>query len=196
MAVDHYQLRIIGLHETQYNEVVCHWRGTNLTAADYIANADDLCQTWDDGMKGFWLDLMPQTYQLLRLTAKKASPGGGGEASLQYQVGTQVGNVSGGAASQQLCPVVGLIPPMGIKSAGRMFLPSIPESMIASNVVTAGWLSVVASLMGISMSGHSFSSITWDQAIYSRKNVSFAEVVDYTTSPIVGFMRKRQRSYA
>jgi hypothetical protein len=195
MAVDHYQLRIIGLHETQYNEVVCHWRGTNLTAADYIANADDLCKSWDDTLKGFWLDIMPQSYQLLRLAAKKASPGGGGEATLQYQFGTTPGNVSGGAAAQQLCPVIGLIPPMGIKSAGRMFLPAIPESMIASNVVSAGWLSVVDDLMLGAMAGIAFSSITWDQAIYSRKNTSFAEVVDYTTSPIVGFMRKRQRTY-
>lgn len=195
MATDYYQLRIQGLHQTQYNECVLHFRGQNLTAADYIANADDLCQAWHGSILGYWLDLMPESYQVLRLTAKKASVGGGGEASLQYNFGANVGNVTGGAAAQQLCPVVTFIPPMGIKSAGRMFLPCIPESRIAANAPTSGWLTNVSDMMTDLMAGFINSAITWDLAIYSRKNVSFAEVVDYSTSPIVGFQRRRQRSY-
>lgn len=195
MATDYYQLRVQGLHETERNECVLHFRGTNLTAADYLANADDLVQAWNSDINALWMALLPDTYQCLRLTAKKASVGGGGEVSLQYDMGANQGAVGVPAASQQLCPVVTLIPPMGIKTAGKIFLPCIPESLIGANVVNSTWLASLATLMTALMTGFSFSSITWDLVIFSRKNSSFAEVVDYSTSPIVGFQRRRQRSY-
>lgn len=194
MATDYYQLRIRGLHETQYTECVLHFRGTNLTAADYIPNAADLIENWKDSFKDYWLELLPQTYQLLRMTAKKASPGGGGEVSAQYDFGAQPGAVTGGAASLQLCPVVILIPPTGIKTAGKIYTPAIAESQIAANVPNATWLSNLETFMQAMISGSTINAITWDLAIYSRKNVSFAEVVDYSTSPIVGFQRRRQRA--
>lgn len=194
MATDYYQLRVRGLHETQYTECVLHFRGTNLATADYLANANDLVLAWNSFLKDYWLNLLPQTWQLLRVTAKKASVGGGGEVNGQYDFGSQPGNVAGAAAALQLCPVVTLIPPMGIKSAGKIFTPAIAESQIQANVPNATWLSNLETLMATMIAGVIESTITWDLVIYSRKNVSFAEVVDYSTSPIVGFQRRRQRT--
>jgi len=77
MATDYYQLRIAGLHQTEYNECVIHFRGVNLTAADYYANAADLVNAFVSEILPAWLDLMPESYQMLRMTAKKASAGGG-----------------------------------------------------------------------------------------------------------------------
>lgn len=194
MATDFYQLRIKGMHETQYNECVLHFRGTNLTAANYVENANDLCNTFNDTWADMWLNLLPQTYQLLRLTGKKASVGGGAEVNAQYDWDAKPGSVAGAAAAEQLCPVIVLIPPMGIKSAGKIFTPCIAESQIAANVPNATWLSNLATMMASMIAGVAFSSITWDLVIYSRKNSSFAEVVDYSTSPVVGFQRRRQRT--
>lgn len=194
MAVDFYQLRVKGLHETQFNECVMHFRGTNLTAADYVQNANDLVNAFNDALKTSWLNMLPSTYQLLRLTAKKASPGGGAEVSAQYDFGSAPGNVAGGAAAQQLCPAIILIPAMGIKTAGKIFLPAIAETQIANNAPGGMWFSNLNSLMVDMLTGFSFSSILWDLVIYSRKNASFGEVLDYSTSPIIGFQRRRQRS--
>lgn len=194
MATDYYQLRVKGIHETQFNECVMHFRGVNLTTANYVENANDLVNCWNDVWKDYWLALLPQTYQLLRTTAKKASVGGGAEVSGQYDWDSQPGAVAGAAASLQLCPVITLIPPMGIKSAGKIFTPCIAESQIAANVPNAAWASNLETLMATMIGGASYSTIEWDLHIFSRKNTSFAEVVDYSTSPIVGFQRRRQRT--
>lgn len=194
MATDYYQLRVQGLHQTEYNECVLHFRGVNLTAADYIPNAQNLLLAFQALVQSQWLAVLPASYQLLRLTAKKASPGGGGEQTGQYQFNAEPGAVAGGAAAQQLCPVIILIPPMGIKTAGKIFMPCIAESQIQANVVNSTWQADIATLMGTLITGFTDSVITWDLAIYSRKNASFSEVADYSLSPIVGFQRKRQRA--
>lgn len=194
MATDYYRLRIQGLHQTEYNECVLHFRGVNLTTANYMTNASDLIDAWADAILDSWLAMLPASYQLLRMSASKASAGGGGEVVSAFQIGDAVGAVSGGAASQQLCPCISLIPPMGIKTAGKMFLPCIAESQISGNAVNSTWLTNVGTLMTSMMTPFSFSTIEWDQVIYSRKNGTFSQVVDYSVSPIVGFQRRRQRS--
>jgi len=193
MATDYYQLRVKGLHTGQYNECVMYFRGTNLTAADYMQNADDLVDTWNDGWRDMWLELFPTTYQLLRVEAKKASSGGGGMSAGQYDFDAYPGTVAGSAASQQLCPAISLIPGMGVKSAGKIFLPCIAESQIQANVPNSTWLTNVDTLLVSLIAGITFASITWDLVIYSRTTSSFNAVADYSTSPIIGFQRRRQR---
>lgn len=194
MATDYYRLRLQGQHQTEYNECVMHFRGTNLSTADYMTNAADLLLAVEANVVGPWLDMLPESYQLLRFSAAKASAGGGGEVNTIYQVDEAPGTVSGGAASQQLCPVVLLIPPMGTKTAGKFFLPAIAESQISGNAVNSTWLTNLGLLMAQLIGGFGYSSIAWDQVVYSRKNNSFSEVIDYSVSPIVGFQRRRQRS--
>jgi hypothetical protein len=159
-----------------------------------MTNAADLIASFEGACVGPWLDLLPASYSLLRYSASKASVGGGGEVNSIYQVGEAPGTVSGGAASQQLCPVVLLIPPMGVKTAGKFFLPCIAESQISGNAVNSTWLTNLGLLMTQMLTGFSNSSILWDQVVYSRKNNIFSEVIDYSVSPIVGFQRRRQRS--
>jgi len=195
MATDYYQLRVQGLHQTEYNECVMFFKGVNLTAASYFENAIDLVDSWNAGCSGFWLDLLPASYQLLRVSAKKASAGGGGEYTVQTQIGDAPGNVAGGSASQQLCPVIRLIPPMGIKTAGKIFLPCIAESQVAGNVPAAAWITNVNDLMTSQVGPFAISTIQWNQVIYSRKNNVFSDVVSWDTSPIIGFQRRRQRSF-
>lgn len=194
MATDYYRLRVQGLHQTEYNECVMHFKGVNLTAADYIANARQLCLDFTSDVLAAWLDLLPSSYQILRVSAAKASGGGSAEVSQQYPFGTQPGTVSGGAASQQLCPVIRLIPGTGVKTAGKIFLPAIAESQIASNVPSAGWLTNVATLMSILQGSFGATSIAWDIVIFSRKLATFSTALSYDTSPIIGFQRRRQRS--
>lgn len=193
MATDHYQLRVIGLHQTQYNECVLHFKGENLTAANYMENAEDLALAWENAIMGLWLDCLPASYCLFRLAAKKFSLGGGGEFVTQFQNQIQVGAVAGGAASQQLCPAIRLIPPIGVKTAGRVFMPCIAESQIAANAPNATWVTNISTLFTDMMAGFANSSIDWFLEIYSRKNNTYADVMDFDNSPLVGFQRRRQR---
>lgn len=195
MATDHYQLRVLGLHQFEYNECVMHFKGDNLTVANYMENAQDLVTAWINNALSFWMDLFPESYTLMRCTAKKASAGGGGEYSTQFQWGDQLGQVAGPAASQQLCPVVRLIPPMGIKTAGKMFLPCIAASQISGNQVNSTWLTNLDNYMNVVLTTFSDSSILWQQEIFSRKDGTFSLVQSYDTSPIIGFQRRRQRSF-
>jgi len=194
MATDYYRLRVQGLHQTEYNEVVMHFKGENLTAADYRANAIDLLSSWSSTPLGDFIAMLPSSYQLLRISASKASVGGGSEASEQFTFGANPGGRSGGAASQQLCPIVRLIPPMGIKTAGRMFLPCVAEIDVAANVLSATFLSNLGTYMSDVMTNFGTGAISWTQVIFSRKTGVFSDVVSYDTSPIIGFQRRRQRS--
>jgi hypothetical protein len=194
MATDYYRLRVQGLHQTEYNECVMFFKGTNLDVADYAANARDLVLSWSSNLQGLWNDMLPVSQQTLRLSGSKASAGGSAEVSQQMPLGTQVGTVSGGAASQQLCPVVRLIPGMGVKSAGKIFLPCIAESQVNGNVVQAAWLTSLDALMGDMLGNFGAGSIAWTPVVYSRKNSTFSDVLAYDTSPIIGFQRRRQRS--
>lgn len=194
MATDYYQLRIQGLHQTEYNECVMFFKGVNLTVASYMENAEDLVQAFTSSVLGSWLDMLPASYETLRLSAKKASVGGGGEWTRMFQVGDNPGTVAGGAAAQQLCPVIRLIPPMGVKTAGKIFLPCIAESQITSNVVNSTWITNLAALMTNLKGPFQNSSIDWSLVIYSRKNQVFSDMMAYDTSPIIGFQRRRQRA--
>lgn len=195
MAQEFYRLRVQGLHQTEYNECVMYFRGDNLTANDYIVNAADLVSTWISEALPAWLDMFPTSYQVLRVSAARESAAGGGEITTQFAMGAMPGTVSGGAASQQLCPVIRLIPPTGIPSAGKIFLPCIAESGVNGNIPQAAWISQVAAYMGIVLQPFATSAISWQEAIFSRKNQSFSLALTYDTSPIIGFQRRRQRAF-
>lgn len=195
MATDHYQLRVQGLHQTEYNECVMFFKGVNLTAASYMENAEDLVNSWQSNIQPAWLGLLPASYQLLRVSAKKASLGGGGEFTNMLQYGDAPGDVAGGAASQQLCPVLRLIPGMGVKTAGKIFLPCIAESQVSLNAPNATWLTNKDTFLNLSIGPFTGSSIDWSLVIYSRKNNVFSDVLSFDTSPIIGFQRRRQRAF-
>jgi hypothetical protein len=195
MATELYQLRVSGRHGLEYNECVFYYIGENLAAGDVIVNAKDLLTQWVATLQPLWLDLFPSTYQLDRLTAKRQDVAGGVDVVTQYQAGAVLGSISGEANSNQLCPIIRWIPPMGTKSAGRNFLPCIAESDIDNNIVTAGWLANVDAFGDAAIAGFGAAGITWTQAVYSRKLNLYHKAQDFDTSPIVGWQKRRQRPY-
>lgn len=197
MATELYQLRIQGLNQQEYNECVVYCQGDNLSAGDVIVNAKSLIDGWETNVKSAWLAMLPATYNLMRLTAKRQDIAAGGvEVVKQYDYGTELGAVAGTSQVQQLCPIVRLIPPMGVKSAGRFFLPCIAESDIGPNTPSAGWVDRNAALADAwVLNNFSNDSIIWQLAIYSRKLNQFHLVQDIDTSPIIGWQMKRKRPY-
>lgn len=195
MATELYQLQVIGRHQQEYNECVMYFEGSNLSAGDVIPNARDLIVSWQSNVLTFWQAILPSTYQLERLVARRISPKFGVDVMQQYQNGQAPGAVSGGASAQQLCPIIRWIPPLGVKSAGRTFLPCIAESQIANNIPTAGWESARSDLATAMLSNFGANSINWQIAVYSRLHKTYSLPLDADSSPIVGWQRRRQRPY-
>lgn len=194
MATELYQLRIGGTHTIQPFENVLYFVGENLNAGDVVVNAKDLIDAFTASPLGSYLDLLPASVQVTRLTAKRQDVGGGIEVVHQQQLGVWVGQVSGGAESDQLCPIIRFIPPMGVKSAGRIFLPAIAEADIQANVPVASWFTRVSALMTTLLAGFdNGTGITWTLAIRSIATNTFHKAVSFDNSPIVGWQKRRRR---
>lgn len=195
MATELYQLRVQGRHQQEYNECDMFYVGENLTAGDVVHNARDLLSNWEGNIMDLWLAILPATYQCERLTARRIDVGGGIDIVHQYQIGTFPGAVAGGASAQQLCPIIRWIPPINVKSAGRNFVPCIAEADINSGQPIADWFTRVQTFTTAVINGFGDGSITWTQAILSRKLNQFHKAVGADTSPIIGWQRRRQRPY-
>lgn len=195
MATELYELLVQGNHNGKPVENVIHYQGANLTANDTFRNGDDLVVGWDANILPLWLNCFPATYQVNRLAARRSLPKGSAVFHTQYQVGTQVGNFGSIAASYQLCPTVFLVPPMGTKSGGKIFMPCIDDTAINGNKYSVGYISAISSLMVAMMANFGTGSITWQLAIMSRKLQTFALVQAYTLSARIGFQRRRAHMY-
>jgi hypothetical protein len=195
MATELYQFRLEGTHTSEYWQMVHYFIGENLSAGDVIHNAKDLISNYINNLQSPLMDLLSQTTYLSRLTAKRQDVAGGIEVNKQYDYQAFQGTVSGACSSEQLCPVVRLIPPMGVKSAGRFFLPGIAEDDIEINIPVAGWVSRLSTYMSIALAGMNDGAITWTQAIYSRKLNQYHKALDYDTSPIIGWQSRRRKPF-
>lgn len=197
MASELYQLRISGTNQHEYNECVVACQGDNLAAGDIIANALDLLASFENNVLSNWLSMLPASCQVRRLTAKRIdSSAGGVEVVKQFQEGDNPGGVAGTSQTTQLCPIVRLIPPMGVKSAGRFFLAAIAETDISPSGPASGWITRLAALMNTwVLTDFGSGSISWQLAIYSKLLDQHHLVQDFDTSPIIGWQMKRKRPY-
>ena len=194
MAEELYRFTIAGHHTSEYWENDLYFLGENLTAGDVIHNAKDLIAAWLNSPHASYLDLLPSSVEVDRLSAIRAVPANGIAIVSQFQLGSNPGTVAGGASSWQLCPIIRLIPPLGVKSAGRFFLPAVAESDIANNVLGSGWVTRANALMNTLVGGFdNGTGITWTQAIYSRKLSQYHKAVSFDSSPIIGWQTRRTR---
>jgi len=194
MAEELYRLTIAGHHTSEYWENDLYFLGENLTGGDVIANAKDLLAAWINSPHASYLDLLPGTVAVDRLTAIRHVPANGIAIVEQFQLGAEVGSVGGGASSWQLCPIIRLIPPLGVKSAGRFFLPAVAESEISNNVLAPTWVTKANSLMNTLVGGFdNGTGITWTIAIYSRTLQQYHKAVSFDSSPVIGWQTRRKR---
>ncbi len=194
MATELYELTVQGIHAGQYVENVLHFEGDNLTANDTWTNAGDLVASFAANILGTWLSALPPTYQVTRLAARRAVGKPSVVRRIQYQAGSQVGTLGTEASTLGLCPCVFLIPPIGIKSGGKVFMPCVPESQIIGNAYQSGYVTILQNLFNLMQANFGTGSITWQQAILSRKNNTFSLAISYRFSPVIGFQGKRRKA--
>jgi len=195
MADALYKLTVHGQHYGQHWEMGHYFHGTNLTLEETFENARNLCESYDNGCISPLLELLPTTCKVDRLSAQSIVPTGGVQFNFDYQPGDREGFVAGSAAANQVCPLVRLIPPMALHTAGRFFLPCIPESMINANTVSAGWTAALASYMETIMSNFGTDVIIWLSAVYSKRDGVYLNTASYDISSTIGWQMRRAKPH-
>lgn len=177
----------------QQNEVVMHWLATGISLGSAFDEANSLVQLLDSTFKPLWLAMMPDTYSLEAILARRIGPTPGEYAIVDYAPNTEVGTRGSGCVANQLCPCVTLIPVMGHKSAGRVFLPSVSAAQIVLNIFQAGYKTAVSNFFTPAIAFTSFLGGNVQLCIFSRKlNISY-EISSFQLSPVLGYQRKRGR---
>jgi hypothetical protein len=192
MANEIYELVITGQAGMQFVENVLHFDGGNLTADDTFDNGESLLSSWVANIQAKWLACLPADYSLERISARRATPKPSQVRSRQYQPGSTPGTRSGNVVTNQLCPSIFLIPTMGTKTGGKVFMPAVASGDILNNQYVAGYLTAITSLFNTMITNFGVSGKTWQLAVYSRKLKTFSLVVGFTASGRFGFQKKRR----
>lgn len=175
----------------QFRENVMYFRILGATNDTPYDNANQLLAFINSSLKASFLAALPGEYELDAILARRIKPTPGNYAAVDYEPHTQSGSRSGGVVSEQLCPCVTMIPPMGTKSGGRIFLPAVSKTDIQKNVPLAGYVTVVNTMMAAFVAGGSVAGGTASIAIYSRKLNTVSAVMSYHLSPVLGYQRRR-----
>jgi hypothetical protein len=193
MATENYLLSIQGSVSGQYNECVLCFQSAGLSSVDTLGEGGDLINSFIAHGQALWLAMMPASYFLDVLQARRAFPKPSAVAHAQNQNFAVPGTRGSNATSYNLCPAIFLIPPMGTKSGGRTFLPAVAQGDVVNNTYLAAYLTAINNFFTAAIAGFAGSGTNWHLAIFSRKNVSASLVASFSPSLRLGFQGKRRK---
>lgn len=193
MASEIYELRIGATCGNDRVETVMHFVGGNLTADATLDNGNYLLDAFVTNVLAAWMNMFPDNYVLLNLQARRATPKPSAVTFADFPQQVQVGQFGTGQATRQLCPVLFLIPGMGFKSGGKIFLPAVPNSAVVNNTYGAGYITIIDTFVNLVLANFGTSGKTWQIAIYSRKLATYSIAVGANLSLRFGFQKRRRR---
>jgi len=194
MANATYQLTITCTHFQQFVENTLCFIGDTADGTQTYQEGQDLIDAFTGGPETEWRACLPPTVRIDRYSTRCLLPSGPSLGAHKQVVNSALVGTSGTAAqSENLCPVMNLIPPMGIKSQGRVYMPCIAKEDINDNVYTGGYITAMNALFDELIAGISNSSIVWKLAIYSKKNGTSARAISHSLSAAIGFQGRRRR---
>lgn len=191
MAAGLYRAEWRGNLQGQFRENVMHFRIDPDPSANPFDIANTLASALDTSFKTLWLNCMPGVYALDAIVCRRIGPVGGPYAIVDYGAFDQTGARGVDAVSEQLCPCVTLIPPMGTKSAGRVFMPAVAKTDIQLNVYLAAYRTAVSNFFTPLLAGFSVLGSTCKLAIFSRKTNTSNDVISFALSSALGYQRRR-----
>jgi len=192
MATEYYQADIYGTVSAQRCLNTLRFKGDGVTANDTLAMSEQLIQDIFDELLDFFLALLPAEYMLLKIVAKRFAPVGSAAAKRIFANGDMPGAVGAAPAAGQVCPAVRLIPTMGGLSVGRIFLPTIPVTMLVNNAFTAPYLTAIDDFFGAATTPFGGATPQWNLVINSGTHPGDPkDVVGWNVSPRIGFQRHR-----
>lgn len=189
-----YQLSITGTHYNQFVENVLCFQGDLAVGTQTLTEGKDLIDSFVNDAEADWLACLPPTYTLDRYSARCLLPAGPSNvAHLQRINAAKIGTSGTGAQSENLCPVMNLIPPMGVKSQGRVYMPCIAKEDIDNNALQAGYIAAMNILFDQLITGIAVSATTWKLAVYSKKLATSSLVQAHSLSAAIGFQGRRRK---
>jgi hypothetical protein len=192
VATETWELTVSGYAGPENNTVVMHYNSDNVAVSDTAHDGEDLISSWETNLRAKFLDLLPATYFLDYIRARRVIPKFSAVAHVQYPFRNKPGTLGANLASNQLCPVIKLIPPTGIKSAGKIFLPAVGGGEIVNNQYDAGYVTRVNTFMTAATANFGTGTLHWQVAIYSRKNNSASLALAWSLSPVIGYQKRRR----
>jgi len=192
VASETWELRITGYTGPEPNQSVQHFKGDNIAVSDTVNVGYDLINAWIANVKPKWLAMLPIDYYLDTLEARRVDPKLSAVAHHQYGFRSTPGTFGTHSQASQTNPCLTLIPPMGIKSAGKIFLPGCPKTFVVNSVFSAGAHTALNNWFNVVKVNFGLTTITWIQAIYSKKTNITSTVQLAQFSPVVGFQERRR----
>lgn len=192
MATGTYLLGVQGTVQGQYRENILCFQGSIVDPNDTLAMGNDLIGAWIAHAEAPWLAMFPGSYFVDLYSARRATPKPSAVAKRQYQSFSQAGTLGLAATSYNLCPSIFLVPPMGTKSGGRIFLPCCPQGQIVNNAYQAPFQTAMNNFMNTVTAGIAGAATTWTLAIFSRKLTSTSLVFSWGLSERLGFQGRRR----
>lgn len=193
MATENYLLSVQGVSQASYLESVLCFQSAGLSSTDTLDAGADLISAFIGHGLAFWLNCCADTYNCTALTARRAFPTPSATAVRQFQFGAQTGGLGTSGVGLNLCPSIFLVPPMGVKSGGRVFMPPAAASEIVNNSYSAGYITAINTFFAACISGLAGSGTNWKLAIYSRKTASASLALAFTPSARIGFQGRRRQ---
>lgn len=189
-----YQLVIQGTHYHEAIENVLTFKGDLADGSQPMTEGADLVDAFEGAVRTLYLGCLPPTFLLDRYVTRCMLPAGpSNNYHRQIINDARVGTFGTAAQSDNLCPAINLIPPMGVKSGGRIYMPCVPKTAIDNNLFTAGYIAAVQAFMAPLIAGFSNSATVWKLAIYSKKNATSSLAAAFSLSAAIGFQGKRRK---
>lgn len=193
MATETYELRIEGVNMASYRETVLHFSGVGVASGDTLAAGESLITGFRASLESLFLTRLPASYNLMMYSARRVSPKPSAVARTGFDYGALAGSVGSASVGQQICPVIFLVPTMGTKSGGKIFVPAVSAGDIINSAYTGPWKTAWANFIVAAQAGFAAGGITWTLAIYSRKHNTTSPVTSFAYSPVIGFQSKRRK---
>ncbi len=193
MATENYLLSIQGSIAGQFNECVLCFQSAGLSSVDTLGEGGDLINSFIAHAQAKWLAMLPGSYNLDLLSARRAFPKPSANAMVQNQAFSVTGTRGASATTYNCCPSIFLIPQMGVKSGGRVFLPGVAQGDIINNAYLAAYRTAIDTFFIQCIAGLAGSGTNWQLAVFSRKTASASLVASYGPSTRIGFQGRRRK---
>jgi hypothetical protein len=192
MATEVYECRLNGIHQTQWCQNVLHFQGVGTDPTDPFAGAQSLCDGVVANLKSPWLGMLPITYTFMSIQTRRISAKPSITRFKSYLFGTEFGGRGSLGESYQLCPSLFLVPTMGAKSGGKIFLPAVAQADIISNALQTAYKTAIQSFITALIAGFTQAGITWASGVWSKKTRTFSATTAAQISPLLGYQKRRR----
>lgn len=196
MPIETYELTLSGTTAGQFVQNIFAINVNNTGGTNPFVMANDLLEEFNgaDHLIQLWCNCNSVNYSLTSARCRRIlSAGGPTQIYLQSTLVAIAGERAGNVATSSLAPLFVWLTTTRPTKTGRTFVPSLSESDVDQNVLSAGLLTAMGEFGDLFRDGGSIGggSDTWTGAVYRRALAAADDVTNYRVSPIVGTQRRR-----